>query len=45
MDIIISKTKKTTELGFDNEERQVGVSAQEVERIMPEVIEKDTNIR
>ena len=34
------QNKKATELGFDNEERQVGVSAQEVEKIMPEVIEK-----
>jgi len=33
------QNKKAAELGFDNEERQVGVSAQEVEKIMPEVIE------
>jgi len=26
------------ELGYDNNERQVGVNAQEVEKIMPEVV-------
>ena len=33
------QNKKASDLGFDNEERQVGVSAQEVEKVLPEVIE------
>jgi len=33
------QNKKASDLGFDNEERQVGISAQEVEKVLPEVIE------
>ncbi len=34
-----TQNEKAAELGYENYERQVGVSAQEVQRVMPEVIE------
>jgi hypothetical protein len=32
------ENEKAKELGYDNEERQVGVSAQEIQAILPEVV-------
>ena len=34
-----TQNEKAAELGYENYERQVGVSAQEVEKVMPEVVE------
>ena len=34
-----TQNDKAAELGYENYERQVGVSAQEVEKVMPEVVE------
>ena len=34
-----TQNEKAAELGYENYERQVGVSAQEVQKVMPEVIE------